>query len=208
MPDHIAEQHTEQGSQLFEALFQNASLGILVINKEGKIALVNNFLVSLFHYSDVSELIGKEVEILIPARFHKHHVGDRQRYTKKPERRPMGIGRDLFGKKKEGDEFPVEISLSGYKTGEDVYVIAFVMRKHAEADGLFLAHLDYNLHAVGILETLLQNPDKVERIFIALAKRYVDRRTFTLQKRAKTFACFDTRGFISLCIDNGRSDHR
>ena len=126
MPDHIAEQHTEQGSQLFEALFQNASLGILVINKEGKIALVNNFLLTLFHYSDVSELIGKEVEILIPARFHKHHVGDRQRYTKKPERRPMGIGRDLFGKKKEGDEFPVEISLSGYKTGEDVYVIAFV----------------------------------------------------------------------------------
>ena len=126
MPDHIAEQHTEQGSQLFEALFQNASLGILVINKEGKIALVNNFLLTLFHYSDVSELIGKEVEILIPARFHKHHVGDRQRYTKKPERRPMGIGRDLFGKKKEGDEFPVEISLSGYKNGEDVYVIAFV----------------------------------------------------------------------------------
>ena len=126
MPDHIAEQHTEQGSQLFEALFQNASLGILVINKEGKIALVNNFLLTLFHYSDVSELIGKEVEILIPARFHKHHIGDRQRYTKKPERRPMGIGRDLFGKKKEGDEFPVEISLSGYKTGEDVYVIAFV----------------------------------------------------------------------------------
>lgn len=126
MPDHIAEQHTEIGSQLFEALFQNASLGILVINKEGAIALANNFLLSLFNYSDISELLGKKIEILIPERFHKHHVGDRERYTKKPERRPMGIGRDLFGRKKDGEEFPVEISLSSYKNGEDVYVIGFV----------------------------------------------------------------------------------
>jgi PAS domain S-box-containing protein len=126
MPDHIAEQHTEEGSQLFEALFQNASLGILVINKEGRITLANNFLLSLFHYSDFSEIIGKEIEILIPERFHKHHIGDRQRYTNNPERRPMGIGRDLFGRKKDGEEFPVEISLSGYKSGEETYVIGFV----------------------------------------------------------------------------------
>lgn len=126
MPNHISEQHTDQGSQLFEALFQNASLGILVINKEGKIALANNFLLSLFEYSDFSEIIGKEIEILIPERFHKHHVGDRERYTKKPERRPMGIGRDLFGTKKGGEEFPVEISLSGYKNGEETYVIGFI----------------------------------------------------------------------------------
>ena len=126
MPDHNAEQHTEPGGQLSEALFQNASLGILVSNKEGKIVLANNFLLSLFQYSDVSEILGKEIEILIPQRFHKHHVGDRQRYIKKPERRPMGIGRDLFGRKKNGEEFPVEVSLSGYKNGEDIYVIAFV----------------------------------------------------------------------------------
>ena len=126
MQSLISEQNIEQGSQLFEALFQNTSLGIVVINKEGKITSANNFLLSLFGYPDVSEIVGKTVEILIPERFHKHHVGDRQRYTKKPEQRPMGIGRDLFGKKKNGDEFPVEISLSSYKADNEVFVIGFV----------------------------------------------------------------------------------
>src|SRR5688572_12397722 len=77
MPDHVTQQHTELGGQLFEALFQNASLGILVINKEGGIVLANNFLLSLFDYSDVSDILGNKIEILIPERFHKHHVGDR-----------------------------------------------------------------------------------------------------------------------------------
>lgn len=137
MNSNILENQTEQESQLFETLFQNASLGILVINKEGKINLVNNLLITLFGYSNVSEIIGKEVEVLIPERFHNHHVGNRQRYNKNPERRPMGMGRDLFGRKKNGEEFPVEISLSSYMSGDEVFVIAFVSditrRKEIEA---------------------------------------------------------------------------
>src|SRR4051812_6592541 len=114
------------GTQQFEALFQNASLGILVINKAGEMILVNNFLISLFGYNDANELIEKKVEVLIPARFHGHHVKDRDGYAKKPERRPMGVGRDLFGVKKNGEEFPVEISLSSYQTEEGFFVIGFV----------------------------------------------------------------------------------
>ncbi len=138
MPDTTLKNKTEEEVQLFEALFQNASLGILVINKEGKIKLANNFLISLFGYSNVSEIIGKEVEVLIPERFHKHHVPDRQRYIKKPERRPMGLGMDLFGTKKNGEEFPVEISLSSFTNVSEVFGIAFISditrRKEIEAD--------------------------------------------------------------------------
>ena len=138
MPDNTLENTTEQEGQLFEALFQNASLGILAINKEGKIKLANNFLISLFGYSNVSEIIGQKVEVLIPERFHNHHDKDRQKYIKKPERRPMGLGMDLFGRKKNGEEFPVEISLSSFKKGEQVFGIAFISditrRKEIEAN--------------------------------------------------------------------------
>lgn len=138
MPDTTLKNKTEEEVQLFEALFQNASLGILVINKEGKIKLANNFLISLFGYSNVSEIIGKEVEVLIPERFHMHHTTDRQKYIKKPERRPMGLGMDLFGTKKNGEEFPVEISLSSFTNVSEVFGIAFISditrRKEIEAD--------------------------------------------------------------------------
>ena len=125
MPNTLTNQ-TENEGQLFEALFQNASLGILVIDKEGKIKLANNFLLSLFGYLKVSEIIGKQVEVLIPERFHKHHINDREKYVKKPERRPMGLGMDLFGRKKNGEEFPVEISLSSFKKEEEVFGIGFI----------------------------------------------------------------------------------
>lgn len=80
----------------FEAVFQNASLGILVIDKSGTITLANNFLLPLFGYTEAAEIIGQKIEILIPARYHHQHVSDRDAYIKHPETRPMGIGRDLF----------------------------------------------------------------------------------------------------------------
>ena len=116
----------DKEDQRFEALFQNASLGMLVANDQGEIVLVNNFLVSAFGYDNANELIGKKVELLIPARFHHHHVNDRENFTKNPERRPMGAGRDLFGLKKTGKEFPVEVSLSSYKNEEGSFIIGFV----------------------------------------------------------------------------------
>ncbi len=112
--------------QRFEALFQNASLGTLVANEHGEIALVNNFIASAFGYQNTDELIGKKVELLIPSRFHHHHVRDRENFNKNPQRRPMGVGRDLFGVKKTGEEFPVEVSLSSYTNEEGFFVIAFI----------------------------------------------------------------------------------
>ncbi|UEG50097.1 PAS domain-containing sensor histidine kinase [Ferruginibacter lapsinanis] len=110
----------------FEALFQYASLGILVANKAGEIVLANNFLLSKFGYDDPMELAGEKIEKLIPARFHRQHVPHRDKYIEHPQKRPMGLGLDLFGIKKDGTEFPVEISLSNYTTNDGDFVIAFI----------------------------------------------------------------------------------
>lgn len=110
----------------FEAMFQYASMGILVIDNKGEIILANNFLLSQFGYQEPAELIGKRVESLIPSRYHHNHSQHLEKYSKKPERRPMGIGKDLFGLKKDGTEFPVEISLSHYSADEGNFAIAFI----------------------------------------------------------------------------------
>jgi len=110
----------------FEALFQYASMGILVITDKGDITMANNFLLSQFGYARPEELIGKKVDTLIPSRYHHNHDKHLEHYSKKPERRPMGIGKDLFGIKKDGTEFPVEISLSHYGADEGSFAIAFI----------------------------------------------------------------------------------
>lgn len=110
----------------FEALFQYASLGILVVNRSAEIILVNNFLLTQFGYNNAAELIGSKIEKLIPGRFHQHHVGHRDKFIGHPQKRPMGVGLDLFGSKKDGSEFPVEVSLSNYTTSEGEFVIAFI----------------------------------------------------------------------------------
>jgi PAS domain S-box-containing protein len=114
-------------NEKFEALFQFASMGILVANSEGSIILANNFLLSQFGYENSNELIGKKIETLIPSRYHHKHVGQRDQYMATRERRPMGIGRDLYGLRKDGNEFPVEISLSNYNSQEGLCSIAFVI---------------------------------------------------------------------------------
>jgi len=110
----------------FEALFEYASLGILVVNQKGEIILANAFLLSQFGYEHSNEIIGNKIEFLIPKRFHHSHVNVRDKYIDKPERRPMGMGMDLFALKKNGEEFPVEVSLNNYKLGSESFAIAFV----------------------------------------------------------------------------------
>lgn len=121
-PAHILLKEKEK----FEALFQYASMGILVINNKGEIILANNFLLSQFGYASPQELMGKRVDALIPSRYHHVHDKHLAKYNKKPERRPMGIGKDLFGIKKDGTEFPVEISLSHYGADDGSFAIAFI----------------------------------------------------------------------------------
>jgi len=110
----------------FKALFEYASLGIMVVNQKGEIILANSFLLSQFGYGDALELIGKKIEFLMPGRFHATHVDDRNEYIAKSKKRPMGLGMDLFATRKDGSEFPVEVSLSNYEGDGEPFVIAFV----------------------------------------------------------------------------------
>lgn len=127
-------------AEKFEALFQYASLGILIVNKDAEIVMANNFLLNQFGYDQMEELTGKKIEMLIPSRFHHHHVSHRNQYIQHPQKRPMGVGMDLYAVRRDGVEFPVEVSLSNYKSGNASFTIGFISdisrRKAIENDVL------------------------------------------------------------------------
>ncbi len=112
-------------SNPYEAFFKNASIGIMVVNKSGEIINTNPFLLTLFGYEE-NELNGKKIELLIPDRFHHQHVQHRDAFNRNPISRPMGVGLELFGKKKDGTEFSVEVSLNNYESNGEKFAFAFI----------------------------------------------------------------------------------
>ena len=108
------------------ALFNNGSIGIIVVDTEGNIDIINPFALKLFGCTS-EELLGKPIELLIPQRYHHRHVQDRQGYMHNPRSRAMGLDMDLYAIKKDGTEFPVEVSLSNYTIAGKMYIIAFVI---------------------------------------------------------------------------------
>jgi PAS domain S-box-containing protein len=125
----------ESDKQQVTALFEHATEGIILTNKKGEIVLINPAAFDLFRYGK-DELLGKSIEVLIPGRFHHNHHTYREGFYKNPSNRSMGHGRDLFARTKDGNELPVEVSLSYYKQKGEFYVIAFIVditqRKEAE----------------------------------------------------------------------------
>src|ERR1041385_3999130 len=124
-----------ESKQGTDALFLYATEGILVTNQQGQIIRINPSAEKLFGYGK-DELLGKKVEALIPRKLAKVHESHREKYNAHPHARAMGKDIELFGLKKDGKEFPVEISLSPYSTPEGNFVIAFIIditeRKQAE----------------------------------------------------------------------------
>lgn len=128
--------NTTSTSEQFEALFNNAAIGIIMVNKEGDIQLANRFTQHQFGYS-AQELIGQKIEILIPKSQTDRHKRHRENYhDHNPHSRPMGRGLDLLGLRKNGTEFPVEVSLSVFSREGHDYAIAFIsditIRKESE----------------------------------------------------------------------------
>jgi diguanylate cyclase (GGDEF)-like protein/PAS domain S-box-containing protein len=108
-------------SELLEAMPD----ALVIVNNCGSILLINRQTELLFGY-DRSDLLGKPIEILMPIRFRTHHVTYRKNYAANARVRPMGTGRELYGLKKDGTEFPVDISLSSLDANERTLIIATI----------------------------------------------------------------------------------
>jgi len=109
----------------FKALFQNATIGILVVGQMGKIELANPSSEALFGYTK-SELIGQPLELLIPKNLRAKHTSHREGYFSNPKARPMGKEMELCAQKKDGKIFPVEISLAYYEFNGEKLAISFI----------------------------------------------------------------------------------
>jgi PAS domain S-box-containing protein len=120
------DQHKQINDIAFEALFSHATIGIITVDAGGIIILANPYSLFQFGY-EKEEVLGQRVEILIPTKFAAHHDKLRDGFTRHPQSRSMGVGLDLFARRKDGSEFPVEISLSNYEINTKIYVIAFVI---------------------------------------------------------------------------------
>jgi PAS domain S-box-containing protein len=126
----------EQAAERARMLVDLSPSGMVLVDRAGKIVLVNREIERLFGYSR-SELIGQSIELLVPARVREGHPGFRTDFFASPQTRPMGAGRELHGLRKDGVEIPVEIGLNPMKTDEGLFVLASVVdvsaRKRAEA---------------------------------------------------------------------------
>jgi PAS domain S-box-containing protein len=123
-------------SELVRSVLDSAPDAMIIIDARGVIQFANRQVTALFGH-DRTAIVGQPVEVLLPERFRHRHVAHRQGYTSNVRVRPMGIGLELFGRRTDGSEFPVEISLSPIEQNGEKLVAAAIRdvsaRKEAEA---------------------------------------------------------------------------
>jgi PAS domain S-box-containing protein len=161
------------------ALFEHATEGIVLTNERGNIVLLNPAAYHLFEY-ERGELLGRPIEVLIPQRFHSTHEHYRAGFYHHPSNRTMGHGRDLFARKRNGTEFPVEVSLSYYRQKNVLFVIAFIVditeRKRSEQELLHRQHeLELRTEDIRNLNTELESKVEERTLILQEALQELER---------------------------------
>ncbi len=138
----------QRAEDRFRLVVESSPNAIVMVNHAGEIVLVNLQAEQMFGYLR-SELIGRPVEILVPDSFRATHSADREYLFTAPVARPMGRGRDLRGRRKDGTEFPVEVGLTPIDSDEGVYVLSAIVdiTERVQADKRRQLHLTELAHA-------------------------------------------------------------
>jgi len=115
----------DESEAYFRILLESAPDAMIIVDDHGEIAIVNGQAETMFGY-DRAELIGNKIEMLLPEHIRESHVDHREHFTASPSLRPMGAGLNLVGRRKDGSEFPVEISLSPVSTPKASFVSSVI----------------------------------------------------------------------------------
>src|ERR1041384_3683337 len=145
-----------RAEEQFRIVVEASPNAILMVNSEGLITLVNTQTERLFGYTR-SELIGQRVEMLTPERYRREHPQLRSSFFRHPSTRPMGVGRDLYGRRKDGTEVPIEIGLNPINTSDGMYVLASIIdiserKKREEQLHLQSTALEFAANAIMITD--------------------------------------------------------
>lgn len=195
----------KENEEKLVALFEAATEGIIISNAQGEIVLINKMGEQLFGY-EREEVIGKNIDIMLPESVRETHIKHRNNYYRDPSPRPMGQGMELFAVKKDGKEFPVEISLNYFETDEGLFVISYIaditIRKSMESD---LKIANQNLKK-SMVELKRSNAELEQFAYVASHDlqeplRMVASYTELLEKRYKDKLDDDANDFIHYAVD-------
>jgi len=166
------------GLELLNKIFLGAGEGIIIVDQSGKIKLINRRAEEIFSY-DHNQMIGKVIEDLIPSRYKHTHVHQRDTYIQNPVTRPMGIGRHLTGLRRDGTEFPIEVSLSYVTHENQKLVVAFVSditRRKDQEDALRESQKKLEEYATELETKVQERTSELEHLNLGLKSQIRERK--------------------------------